>query len=155
MFRRTALLATAAAAAALFLTPAANAESGHNLDAYLIRGNDLPWDLDGWVASPGHSFEFNVAVINTGGQDDIDLSVFVSVPFEVTGYRGEGWDCWDVDGGVKCSIPDLVVDEEQWPVLTIEAVAGPDLLDDSIDVYVDSRHGDVHAGVGFKVREAG
>jgi hypothetical protein len=154
MFRRTALIATAALAA-LFLTPAANAESGHNLDAYLIRGSDLPWDRDGWVAGPGQSFHFSVMVVNTGGQADIDLSVFVSVPFEVTGYSGEGWDCWDVDGGVECSIPDLVVDQESWPRLTIEAVAGPDVMQDSIDAYADSRHGDVHTGVVFKVREAG
>jgi hypothetical protein len=156
VFRRTALLATAATAAALFLTPAANAEAGHNLDADLVPGRGVAFDHEGnWAGRVGFPFEFSVAVANTGGRGDTDLSVFVSVPFEVTGYRGEGWSCWDVDGGVDCSIPDLVVDGEQWPLLTIEAVADQRWLVDAVDAYADSRHGDVHAGVGFVTYEAG
>lgn len=138
--------------ASVLLTPAASADESNGLAIELVDGVGIHVDPlnSEWYSPWNRPFDFHINVTDTSEFDDTDLTLFVSVPFEVVGYEGEGWACRDVDGGVECAIPDLVVPGETWPTLTIEGQSG-DRIDDSIDVYASSRLGDAHGSVPFNL----
>lgn len=115
-----------------------------------------------WTTRGGTSGrqKFDLVVTNVVGHDEQGLSVFISFPIdrlEVTGYEGDGWDCWDVaEGpgaeGVECTQDHLIVHEEAWPTLTVETKAGSIHTQDSIDVYAEAGgHDAVHAGQSFLI----
>ncbi|TWP45191.1 hypothetical protein FKR81_39605 [Lentzea tibetensis] len=72
-----------------------------------------------WEARSSAEFSVKVTDKGDGDLDEMDAYVFVPAEVEVTGFSGEGWDCWDVEGGIECHTGHLVVPGEAWPTLTV------------------------------------
>jgi hypothetical protein len=149
VFSKLSLATAVAVGAALVVAPTASADESNGLDVALVRGASIATRNGVWIGLFNRTFSFHVDVTDVGDQDDDGLSVFVSVPFTISGYQGDRWECWDVEGGARCEISDVVVPGETWPRLTIEGSGRH--IDDTIDVYASSRLGDAHAGVPFIV----
>lgn len=150
MFRRIALAAAVLVGASVLAAPAASADESNGLAVELVPGTYIKVSRGEWFAPPNRfPYSFHINVTDVGELDDDGLRVFVSVPFSITGFEGERWDCWDVEGGAECEIGDWVVPGETWPTLTIFGSGHG--FDDSIDVYATSTNGDAHAGVPFSV----
>src|SRR5882672_9905465 len=134
--------------------PAAPPAAGHD-----DTGDPLAIDVEAgpgiWAKPTGEwesrtSFSFVVTVTDSGSGNDEDLSVFVSVPDQtkIRQTSGDRWTCQDVDGGVRCTNPDLVVPGEAWPALTVQGWVLSDNHDDSLDVYATGTAGkEVHWSV--------
>jgi hypothetical protein len=92
----------------------------------------------GWESRT--SFSFAVTITDTGDANQQPLSVFVSVPdqAQIRQTSGDRWTCANVDGGARCTNPDLVIPDEAWPTLTIQGWVLSDSRDDTLDIYADS-----------------
>lgn len=153
---------TAALALSLTIAPAASAEPGFaTVELTKVSGWSGPAGGT-WVTRGGFTARqrFDLDITNVVGHDEQGLSVFISFPtdrLEVTGHEGDGWTCWDVDGGpgaegVQCTQDHLIVHEEAWPTLTVETKAATIWTQDSIDVYAEAGgHEAVHAGQNFMI----
>ena len=151
---------TAALALSLTVVPSASAEPDF---ATVALTKVSGWSTTtGWITRGGTNArqKFDLDITNVVGHDEQGLSVFISFPtdrLDVTGYTGDGWDCWDVnDGpgaeGLRCTQDHLIVHEEAWPTLTVETRAGSIHTQDSIDVYAEAGgHDAVHAGQSFLI----
>jgi hypothetical protein len=145
-------LTTALAVGAAFLVvPAANADESNGIDVVLTPKNGISSSDTGWRGFQRRSMRFTIDVTDIGDLNDDGLSVFVSVPYGIGAFSGDRWDCWDVEGGLRCEIGDLVVPGESWPTLTIDGGTSEGYVRDSVDVYAESTHGDAHAGVPFRI----
>ena len=150
MIKHIVVTAAAIAGATLLVAPPASAGDGAMIEAELS-----PWDNvqqvspTRWYVGQSEDFTFTVDVTNDSVHGQDALTVFVSVPFEVTGYEGDRWNCWDVDGGVQCANPDVTVPREDWPTLFVHGRTTEVDIRDSIDVYATSNVGADHSGMEF------
>ncbi|WP_439661824.1 hypothetical protein ACSHWB_10125 [Lentzea sp. HUAS TT2] len=153
---------TAAVALSLAVVPAASAEPDFATVA-LTKVSGWSGPAGGtWTTRGGTTArqKFDLGVTNVAGHDEQGLSVFLSFPtdrLDVTGYTGDGWDCWDVnDGpgaeGLRCTQDHLIVHEEAWPTLTVETRAFSIWTQDTLDVYAEAGgHDEVHAAQPFLI----
>jgi hypothetical protein len=153
---------TAALTLSLTIVPAASAEPDFaTVELTKVSGWSGPAGGT-WITRGGSTArqKFDLTITNVVGHDELGLSVFISFPadrLEVTGHEGDGWTCWDVDGGpgaegVQCTQDHLIVHEEAWPTLTVETKAATIWTQDSIDVYAEAGgHEAVHAGQNFMI----
>ncbi|TWP45189.1 hypothetical protein FKR81_39595 [Lentzea tibetensis] len=151
---KTAAAVCAAAALSLAASPLAHASDEPSpVSIDLDRGMGMGVDREGtWTAN---TFGYFTVDLSDAADENLDeVSVFVSVPdaVEVADYSGDDWDCWDVDGGIECHNPQLMVPGEAWPTLTVHLYVH-DHMDDvgSIDVYATTGDfGPAHEGVPFQ-----
>jgi hypothetical protein len=156
MSRRIALTAALAVCAGFLTSGVASADESNQLAIELVPGSNMTvfdepdYGLEGvWHTSHVSTSTFDVVVTNTGYQLDDDLHVFLSTTLDVVSYEGSDWDCWDVEGGVRCLNQDTTVHGEAWPTLHVETHLRSGARDpyDTLDAYADSSVGDAHVGV--------
>jgi hypothetical protein len=147
----TALCVSASGAPATTANPAATAVAGADPIAIEVERGDgvIVRNHDGaWVSRT--QFTFAMTFTDVDVDNDEGLSVFISIPEEadVRGYDGERWDCWDVDGGLECANPDLVVPGEAWPTLGLRGQVLNARYGDTLDVYATGQdQREAHWGV--------
>ncbi|SMD08535.1 hypothetical protein [Kibdelosporangium aridum] len=138
MFRRSAILA---AALALVATPAASADEGQ-LEVQLEPGFFMTIRDGILYGSDYVSYnEFSIKVKALEATNEVKL--FVSLPYEVhvDGHEGDGWTCWDVEGGIDCTNTKPALAGAELPSLLVRI--NPDCentLRDSFDVYSEGTH---------------
>ncbi|TWP45190.1 hypothetical protein FKR81_39600 [Lentzea tibetensis] len=143
----------AAAALSLAVSPAAQASEPSPVAIQLTPRDGLRVDEDGtWIADQD-DFYFRVSTSDAGDENLDELTLFVSIPDEIELFTiSAEWECWDVDGGVECHNPRLMVPGESWPDLLIYARVHDEMdAPDSIDVYATTgEYGPAHEGVPFQ-----
>ncbi|USX50785.1 hypothetical protein [Lentzea sp. HUAS12] len=112
-----------------------------------------------WTMRGGFPATFDVNITNRSDRDVSDLHVRISLPpakLAVTGWDGEYWRCWSVEGGpgvegVHCTAAFLAVPGEAFPTLQIHT-KGLEHHSDTIDVYAESGGAEAsHAGVPYRI----
>nr|WP_042186362.1 hypothetical protein [Kibdelosporangium sp. MJ126-NF4]CEL17231.1 hypothetical protein [Kibdelosporangium sp. MJ126-NF4]CTQ91539.1 hypothetical protein [Kibdelosporangium sp. MJ126-NF4] len=153
-----AVAATAALGITLTIAPSASAAQDEPLELWFEPVAAIVVEDDGlWRGSPfsGNSFEVHARDNTEYTEDGVHLFLSLPPQLHVSGYDGDRWNCWDVDGGIECTNPDTVVPEEEWPVLTVR-FNGNDWITDSLDVYGhNDTLGDAHFGVPFVMSQSG
>ncbi|MFD4644022.1 hypothetical protein ACFWN2_42405 [Lentzea sp. NPDC058436] len=112
-----------------------------------------------WSMRGGWPGTFDINITNRSDRDVTDLHVRISLPpkkLAVTGYEGEYWRCWDVEGGagaegVHCAAAFIAVPGEAFPTLKVHT-NGLEHHSDTIDVYAESSGTEAtHAGVPYRI----
>lgn len=154
---------TAALALSLMVVPAASAEPDFaTIELTKVSGWTGPeggfWSTRGGM--PNARQKFDVDIRNVAGHGEQGLDLFISFPtdrLDVTGYAGDGWNCWDVNEGVgaegiRCTQDHAVADRQAWPKLTVETKAFSIWTQETIDVYAEADgHAEVHAEQWFVI----
>ncbi|GHH38034.1 hypothetical protein GCM10017774_27810 [Lentzea cavernae] len=112
-----------------------------------------------WSMRGGFQGTFDVNITNRSDRDVSDLHLHISLPpakLAVTGWEGDYWRCWNVEGGagaegVHCAADFLAVPGEAFPTLKVHT-KGLEHHTDSIDLYAESRGAEpAHAGVPYRI----
>lgn len=154
MFRTVAASVCAAAALSLAVAPSASAAGEPAPVSIDINpGHAMYWNSRGWWEVKASFGRFSVDITDIGGEDLDETTIFVSIPpeIDISRYEGDGWNCWDVDGGVECHNGHVVVPGEAWPRLDLGFDVDHMTSPDSIDVYATTGDfGPAHEGIPFK-----